>query len=492
MNKYKMSKKQIAARLVLLLLILSMIPIVIISFYNVPYFDDFNHGYLTHSVVNNGFDLIAFLQAALQQVKDVYFSWQGCYSGIFLSAIHPGVFSENLYGLGSLLIFTIHIFSIMYFSNIVIKKIFKLNYYWIIIGGLMAIMQIQYLPSVQEGFFWWSGAVMHTLMFDLMIVTIALILKQLILKNKTFLNIFIVFSLLFICGGGAYEIALFIPVLLLAIIICYFIFRKINNKKIDDYRVSLLFIYFFLSLICLFINILAPGNAYRIESSGIHVNPILAILESFIYSAIHLAEYFSIRLIIIILLTFYCIFPKIKNLNFKFIDIKIFTLGLWCLYSVLFTPAIYGENYVASARYLNVLYFASYWFILVEFLYFCWYYRESIILNKIHDILVLFISQLKISTFILAIIFTTAASVMELRYTDATSMSAFLDFILGNANNYKLQNESNFIELYSDDKVVEINGEESIVRVFPQNGSYDKAIIEAMKKYYDKDEITVK
>lgn len=491
MIKSKISKRQIAVKLVLLLLILAMIPIVIISFYNVPYFDDYNHGYLTHQVINDGFDLIAFLKAAMYQVKDMYFNWQGCYSGIFLSAIHPGVFSESLYGIGSVLLFIVHIVSTMYFSNMLIKKVFKLKYCWIIIGGLIALMQTQYLPSVQEGFFWWSGAVMHTLMFDLMLINISLILRQVIFNKIGFLSVIIILFLLFICGGGGYEIALFIPVFLLAIIVSFVIFNKLNNKK--NYRIIwLLFIYFLVSLICLLINVLAPGNAYRIASIGVHVNPIIAILESFIYSGIHFAEYFSIRTIIIILLLFYFIFPKIKNLNFKFIDIKMFTVCMWCLYSVLFTPAIYGENYVASARYLNVLYFASYWFFIIEFLYFFWFYRNNNILNKIHDLLTIFVSKLKTSIFVFGLSFLIATSMMELRYTDSTSVCAFLDIILGNANNYKIQNDNNFMILNSEKSVVEIKKEESIIRVFPQNGSYDKAIIDAMKKYYQKDIITVK
>lgn len=490
MSKLKFSKKQIATFIVILMLFVSLIPIFLISRYNVPYFDDFNHGYLTYQSIQNGSGFIEIIKIAAEQVKNMYINWQGCYSGIFLSAIHPGIFGENYYGIGSIIMFVIHIFSVLYFSNIVFCKMFKMKGCWLIVGGLIAFIQIQYLPSVQEGFFWWAGAVMHTFMFDLMMILFAIILKQIVLKEKSILNMLISLLLIVVCGGGAYEVALFLPIALIAILICFFVYRKKNNKRIDDFRISLLFIYIFASIVCLLINVLAPGNAIRIESTGVSMNPLLAIIESFIYSMVHIIEYFSIRVILVLIIIFYLIFPKIKCLNFKFINIKLYTFGVWCLFSVIFTPAIYAENYVAAPRYLNIIYFASYWIFILEFLYFVWYFRNNILLNDCYNLLNNVIKNMKLSYFSVSCIFLFSSAVLNMSYSDATSSSAFLDLLLGNAQHYKEYYDETFSILKSDDSTVEIEELKYKVRVFPDNNN-DDAILEAYMKYYDKDKIIV-
>ena len=53
-----MSKKKIVALATTMVLIISLIPIVVISKYNVPYYDDYNHGYLIYQAINNGNSII--------------------------------------------------------------------------------------------------------------------------------------------------------------------------------------------------------------------------------------------------------------------------------------------------------------------------------------------------------------------------------------------------------------------------------------------------
>ena len=134
-----MSKKKILALATTMVLIISLIPIVVISKYNVPYYDDYNHGYLIYQAINNGNSIIECIRTAINYTIYIYNNWQGSYFSIFLSSFHPGVFGEQFYGIGSLILFIIHIFTALYTSNILFKKIIKLDkYVWIIIGSLIA------------------------------------------------------------------------------------------------------------------------------------------------------------------------------------------------------------------------------------------------------------------------------------------------------------------------------------------------------------------
>lgn len=77
-------------------LLLSLIPIIISSFYSHPLADDFGFSEKVNHVVKNGGGLFDILSASFQQVKDTYLDWQGTYAAIFVFSLQPAAF-QNIY-----------------------------------------------------------------------------------------------------------------------------------------------------------------------------------------------------------------------------------------------------------------------------------------------------------------------------------------------------------------------------------------------------------
>ena len=471
--------------------IISIIPIFMLGTYSFPFYDDFNHGYLTYAAVNNGASFFDIVKVAYEHMLNIYNSWQGTYTTIFLSALHPGIFGEEWYFLTPIIILLTQIFGTVYLAKVIFKDYLHLNNYRVgIIVIFILFFQIQNLPSAFESYYWWASGIMHTFSYNMLLFFCALLLS--IIKKNNIFKFILLALLAFVIGGGAYEIALFTSCLALIVLIGYLVFNKINNKTNNKLIIIEIGIVFLVSLIGLFINISAPGNAIRIENSGIHVSPILAIIESFIYSIVHTFEYISLKTVIVAFMIVFLSFEYINKLHVKVINPLLFILISWCGYSIIFTPAIYGENYVAAPRYLNVLYFAFYWFLIVDVLYITYYYKKQ--LNKTYLNIKRLIDGNKIG-FIVTTVLISICAIFQFSYLDATGSSAMLDILLGNASSFKAINEER-LAILEDQEVSEAILPKMVnkVRLFESDDLTDDSesyFNEMYAKYYGKEKVIV-
>ena len=133
-----------------------------------PVNDDYSFSYLTHQAL---IDHTSILAAALREVQQIYFSWQGTYSAIFLFSLQPGIFG-NYQVTSWLLVFSL-LFGTLFFSV-------RIGPLWsdsnqrgesLRRGSMIAIvtflMMIEGMPSISEGLFWYNGAVYYTFFFSL-------------------------------------------------------------------------------------------------------------------------------------------------------------------------------------------------------------------------------------------------------------------------------------------------------------------------------------
>ena len=446
----------------LFVVVISIIPIFLLGTYSFPYYDDFNHGYLTYAAINEGANIIDVLKIALQHTINIYNSWQGTYAAIFLSALHPGIFGEQYYFLTPMIIIFAQIISTAYLCKIIFVDYLSLNRYKSgSICLLICFFQIQNLPSAFEGYFWWASAIMHTFSYCLLLWFLGLLLSY--LKKVSWIKFILLLVIAFIIGGSAYEIALFTPCLTIFIILSLFIYNEMNDKKQPVSLFIKVGIVCIILIIGLLINVLAPGNAIRIAESGVHVPALLAIVESFVYSGLAIFEFISLKTILVIIVVSLLSFDAVKKIKGKFLHPLCIIVGIWCLYSIIFTPTIYGENYVASPRYLNVLYFSFYWFIVAIMIYLMFYYREkltSIFIN------VLSFLEKNICKSIMVIVLLMGCGILEYSYLDATGSCAALDIILGNAKLFKQTNVERLDILKNEEDEVILPELENKVRLF--------------------------
>ena len=160
----------IAAILVVAMVILSMIPLYAIARYDVPSADDFQFrpDVIQEIITNNG--ILDCIQYILEVVKYYYNNWQGTYTVYFIVnfLMMLGFEPPDMYSLVPIVIlslFTIAFFAICW---VVLHGCLKISAKGtIIIFGLLQFACVQCTPSIVEGFYWYSGAMMYTGFFRL-------------------------------------------------------------------------------------------------------------------------------------------------------------------------------------------------------------------------------------------------------------------------------------------------------------------------------------
>ena len=162
------------------LLVAALIPMVAISAFDHSYADDWHYAVDVHAALEAGGGVLGALSTALQVAADTFFSWQGTYSAIVLMALQPGVFGEQLYGLGAVMIMVSLVLSTGYLGSVLMRDLLKADRAsWIAVSAAVLLLQTQLLPSPVEGFWWYNSAVYYTFFHALMLVMIGLALRLL-------------------------------------------------------------------------------------------------------------------------------------------------------------------------------------------------------------------------------------------------------------------------------------------------------------------------
>lgn len=353
---------RIIAVIMLIIFFVSLIPIIIASFYSHPVQDDFGYSYLVHEAINNNGALDKVIKAAFQKTLDTYLTWQGTYAAVFIMTLQPGVFSQDYYFLTTLILLTALIVSTFCFTYTVLVKWLRCkSELFIILTTMLLFLQIQFMPDIKQGLYWFNGSSYYTLFYTFSLVFFSFVIRIQLSKKKipiiyTMLSVF--FAI--IIGGGNYTTAL-VSTLLMLLIVLYAFFRKKQFKWI------LLFITVIL-VAAFLISALAPGNKVRAASSN-GQNPIVAILKSFCYAFVYIGKWTRLPEIVFFVVSLPILFVASKNVNFKFRYPLVFVVLAFCLFAAQFTPSLYALSKVGGGRQINIYYYSFYWMILVQIFY---------------------------------------------------------------------------------------------------------------------------
>lgn len=471
--------------------VISLIPVIWLGTYSYPYYDDFNYGFSTYGAIQNGAGLIEVLKTAWDYVIYTFYNWQGTYTTIFLFCLHPGIWGECWYFLTPIIIISLFCLGNFYLTKVVFNDYLHLGAYKTgIIFLAISLFQIQNLPSAFQAFYWWNSAIMHTFSYILIMFLAGSLLS--LIKKPSIIKLIVLVILGFLLGGSAYETALFACCLFVFVFIGYLLYIKLNKLKYNKLTIVAMVLSFVVALAGFIVNIAAPGNAVRIEQTGIHVPAILAIVESFVYSVIHTFEYISLKTIVVSILVIVLSYKALNKYHIKFVHPLLFLLASWCMYSVIFTPAIYGEHYVAAPRYLNVLYFSFYWVLIFNIIYLLYYYRKIVnfLIAKFENVI-----NKNALISIAVVLFFGISGLFQYSYLDATSTCAFVDIVIGNASSFKKANEErlNILtdENISDAKVNRINNKVRLFEIDNLTKDAENTTNKMYAKYYLKDSVVI-
>ena len=244
----------------LIVLLLSLLPMARIAFYNHSNVDDFRNGVLTHQAWVETHDIFAVLQKALEQTVSLYMGWQGNYAALPLFALQPAIFGEEWYCISFFVLTSAYIIAV--FTSL--RRLWKAflpeqdKREADSLAALYCIMTIQLMPSPVEAFYWWNGAMLYSFFHSLLIIQLTnlLILIKRCKQGRPCVGLLCGSFFLAVLLSGSNFITALTTMEITALLLCWLIFSKHPAR----WRMLSIFI---VALAGFAMNVFAPGNSVR-------------------------------------------------------------------------------------------------------------------------------------------------------------------------------------------------------------------------------------
>ena len=332
--------------ILLVLLALSIIPLLVLAKYNHSCADDFSYGIGVHQAWTQTHSLLEVLKAIGNTVHVISKSWQGTYSAIVLFAIQPAVWGEQYYSLTTFIIIAFLLWGVFSFFRSWIGKSSGSKYIADIVSCCVLILFLQLVPTPVESLFWWNGASFYILWNALMLVQISRFLTISYAKKCTVLQCVTMSVLGILLAGSNYITAL----LTLEITVLFFAYCIYSRNSWKQAAIVLA-----VTLAGFAISVFAPGNAFR-QQQYESINPLLSIIESFMYAYRWAITWTSDTLILELLfcLPFAISIPLNTNVKTLRFPLWVKLLLLIGLFVSTFTPTIYAGNGAGPERAQNM------------------------------------------------------------------------------------------------------------------------------------------
>lgn len=348
----------VAATLICLL-VLALVPMVAISAFDHSYADDWHYGVDAHLALEAGKGVAGAIAAAAAEVADTFFSWQGTYSAIFLMALQPGVWSEELYGVGAVAIMVALVASTFFASSVLVRDVLGGGRSAAVAAASAALLlQTQLMPSPVEGIWWYNAAIYYTFYHALMLTAAGLGIRLLRGGTRvraytpvgTALRSLLLVALAFVIAGGNFVTALVFG-LLLAVGVAAGV-RRGNRRGLLLLPVLAVFVAGFAA------SMAAPGNAIRQETQ--FAGDALGVVPTLIKSGLAAGEYLVLWTNGFLLLMLALVLPLLvraarrSTCSFRYPGAAL--MGSFALFAASFTPTFYSMGYVGPGRVQNIRY----------------------------------------------------------------------------------------------------------------------------------------
>ena len=350
---YSVTHKQIAW-LCAALLVLSLLPLYGISFFNHPYYDDFGFSILTHAVWRDTGSVGAVVAAAWRNTVGIRQTWQGMYTPSFLCALQPGLFGEGHYWITTFLLLSSLLASTWFFVQLILRKALGASRSVTLAAWCcLAFLLVQFTPAPDEAFYWYNGGVGYTLMWCLLLLSSTLWLRFHRLDSRAGLGrnaalYLLLLLLLALSGGGGYSLLLFFSVGFL--LFTGYAFLRKHPKKWAHLFALLLF------LSCFAFNMAAPGNAVRAKTLHGGLSAPMAVAQSLYFGFALIGHWFTLPILALLVLLAALLLPALRISRFSFARPGWVTLLCGCLFCTQLTATLFTGNYLGGGRALNIYY----------------------------------------------------------------------------------------------------------------------------------------
>lgn len=364
-----------AAAVCMLLLLLA--PLLRMTLYAIPWYDDYNYGQFVKNFVNAERSVRSALSGAVYCTKTQWYAWQGTFSSIFFMSLMPAVWGEQYYFWGPVFLILILTLSVWTLTGVLAGKVLKsdrLNR--VVLQVVSTAIVIEMIYSAQQGFYWYNGGVHYVGMHSFLLLLLAAWISLMTDSGKI-LSLFLMAGSMMgavLAGGANYVTALqgLLTGLSLAAVGVW------TRKK----RTWLLFPSLLVYGYSFYLSASAPGNNVRSEVlynyMGKGMQPFWAVVGSFKEAALHLEEFTGPLLLIMLMLAFPFVRNVVRRKSLRFPCPGVLSVWSVCLYAAGFTPSLYVLGHAGFDRTLNAVKITYQILVMVNFVYWTgWIYRKQ-------------------------------------------------------------------------------------------------------------------
>ena len=387
MRKLVKGRTNLVAALILVGFLVSLIPILYVSFFDHPVADDYGFSALVHHAFLNGEGFFGVIGAVCSEIKNTYFGWQGTFSAVFLFSLMPAAFSPHLYFLTTfLMVGSLTICTAFFYETVFVKWIGCSKSHWIIVSCLTLFASIQFVPNKVEAFYWYNGSVYYTFFYSLALLLAALLIRILFAQSMRRKIILTVLSSLLavVIGGGNYTTAL------VTTIVCILVFIMMGINKVSGKRYFLFPLLFLLASFV--INMAAPGNAVRAAAwASRTLSPVKAIGLSLLCGYRYIGQWSALPQVVLFLFLTPLLYRAAQKCRWSFRKPLLVCLLAFCVFCSQITPPMYIEGMPGPGREVDIYYYSYYLLIAFCIFYLCGWvnrkYPESISVEKISNMI---------------------------------------------------------------------------------------------------------
>lgn len=345
-----MSRKTLAWISVALLLV-SLLPVYGLSFFNHPFYDDFGFSIKPHAAWRDTGSHTAVLSAAWENTLGTRNTWEGTYTTTFLSSLQPGVWGEGHYWISTFVLVTGLLGALAFFLWQVLVKTLRADRPTAVTAFCgLAFLMVQLAPSPSEAFFWFNGGVAYTFVWSLLLFTAGcwLAFARSERKGKSVALFALLLALTLLLGGGKYSTVLL--ALLLSLTFTLLAFVRKHPKRFPFALLTLVL------LLCLAFSASAPGNAVRAETLKGGLSAPMAVAQALYFGLALLGHWFSLPLLGVALLLTWLLLPVLRRSSIPFAHPLWVTLAALCLFCAQLAPTLFTGNFLGDGRVLNTYY----------------------------------------------------------------------------------------------------------------------------------------
>ncbi len=486
------------------LYVLSIIPMIIIGYYNWPSVDDFSMALQPHQTFVQTGNFFATIWSAFTKTIYIYNNWVGYFFSSFLTCLSPSIFGERWSALNAIIVLGMLTYGVMYLFDALFHRVWKMEGH--MVYGLSMLTLLMIVQSMENGttraeaFYWWSGAINYTFMFGLSLVWIGMIFRYIYESDglstvKRTLRLVRICVLGFLLGGSNYMTAL---VMAVCSALGLFILLMIRLGKFElkgNGNVKWLWTAFVCQLIGLVVSAVAPGNRIRGTSMG-NINPIKVVLRSY-YSVLDICVNDMMRWEVLLVLVIAAViaWKMAEKMEFELHHPMVFAFFSFSMMSCCVAPPLYAVGNADAPRIRSTMWMQFLVMLVVTVVYYACWIRQNINKAKEHDKeRFSTVSSTLITVVVLFILFGSALSIVVNPHYYSTT-SAIVDLVSGDAKQYLAEKEQR-MEVFDDDSVKDVVFEPHTVtpELLFQSDIYEDATLwenTIVATYYGKDSVRV-